>query len=364
MANKVTTIKTGNSTTVLNRLGPDPLDQSSLHLSYSNALNYATTSPKAYFGQVIVVNGDVSQNKDGIYLIYNAGTDANPKVVLKKILDKDTIEVLISNLQGGYNGTLEDLYKLIASGVGDAGYRGSFADMATIANLKRGMTFNVLASEVTAANAKYSPIANDIEAGDWIIVKQDVTYTSSSSSDIGTWEKNLSGAITVANILIESGSTLDNETDKYISGILKNGNDITFRKTKLPVTGVNTNNLDLSSNTTQAIVGLTIDSNGKIKPTVKNIEYAVTRLKTEVFKGKDIIVDEYVYVTLTADGQGRVGYNLIEGDDDKLMVMLNGLQLEPTTDYTLKIEEEKYMVIFTEHLVDQDDVVMVTYVAP
>ena len=212
----------------MERENPQPLDKTAFYTSLSAAQTFAASSPVAYVGMTLVVWGSTA-NENGVYQIINtSGT-------LAKLVDGNEL-----------GSTVSDLEAKIAAGIGNAGYQGSYTTMASKTNLEKGMVFNILTSEMTAFTTKFGS-ATGVEAGDWLVVKQDAVFANIGPSDFdtvfGIWEKNLTGAvIDITNdsnnhtTKTESGGVTNVEADSgyFLSSVEKNNDTLKFKASALP----------------------------------------------------------------------------------------------------------------------------------
>lgn len=284
----------------LQRTGAYPLEEGKLQESVSKALEYATNRPVAYYGQTIEIYVSEGHKDNGVYRIDKTSEGT---VNLVKLADKPELDAAINALKTQIEGEL-------SSGLADVGYKGSYTDMISMTTLKRGMVFNVLSNEINTLLTKF-PNAN-IESGDWLLVKEDIAVNSLNSSNfndyIGSWEKNLTGAVTVAKT--KKTTTL---ATTVITNVTKELNDskIIFVEEILPVQGVNDTNIQGAVSTYKAVTKISLNpTTHKLEYELSNIEYPdVTAIvdeddNTVVPEGKQIVgitVEDHKLVFVTAD---------------------------------------------------------------
>lgn len=284
----------------LQRTGAYPLEEGKLQESVSKALEYATNRPVAYYGQTIEVYVSEGHKDNGVYRIDKTSEGT---VNLVKLADKPELDAAINALKTQIEGEL-------SSGLADVGYKGSYTDMISMTTLKRGMVFNVLSNEINTLLTKF-PNAN-IESGDWLVIKEDIAVNSLNSSNfndyIGSWEKNLTGAVTVAKT--EKTTTL---ATTVITNVTKDLNDskIIFVEEILPVQGVNDTHIQGAVSTYKAVTKIQLNPvTHKIEYELSDIEYPdVTAIVDEddnntVPEGKQIVgitVQDHKLVFVTSD---------------------------------------------------------------
>ena len=240
----------------MQREQPQPLDASSIWTVYDDALNYAKTNAVAYLGQTISVYNPTDKSKNGVYRI---DTDNSGNTTLTLLADLNKIE-----------GIIEEKIFEINTGLSNTGYQGSYASLKSKETLTKGMVFNILNSEINSFLNDFE--VSDIEAGDWLIVKEDISLANLTKNNfneyIGVWEKNLTGAATTVTQLTNTEST----PDYFISSVTKENesSEIKVTKSQLPVKGVGQNKEVNIESATSIVTGVKLEDNN-IVPEVINI---------------------------------------------------------------------------------------------
>ncbi len=205
----------------------------------------------------------------------------------------------------------EHISGLIAAAIADQhiekiGYQGVLPTSAPEGGIKGGMEF-----AVGTALTGTSQVAS---VGDYLIAKEDFTYTKlpTSEADIDTFLAHF--VIVEGNIKNVSGGNA--ESGKYVSGLTLNNGVMTVSKETLPVQGVNTTNTAGTGKTTKAVVGITLVGN-QVKATEKDIDLKAYPQAVE---------------TLTVSNGSATLSHTPAG---AVQVMLNGIAQTMGTDYTV-----------------------------